>query len=321
MDIEYLIQLLENRLTILNNARVQSISAGDLDGLNKIDQEIFNVQNTIVQLRLTLQISNAATTANVPVADVVTSGVQVAQNSSTIPDNPTQPLTEYDISTYATDPLYIQKITDILQSMGSMDTSTQIDSYISSEAVGSPLDGQMILSLAQQYSVDTRLLVAILELESNFGTAGVAVYTLNPGNVGNTGTTTQTYSSWANGVSAVAQWLSNHKIITASTTDNGNTNTNNVSANASANTTDATTTTSDATVVLPSTSSDASTTPSVLDNATTTSTTTSDSILNASTTTPVSDIAPENSTTTSDTEATSTQAYGGVKKITVTHVV
>jgi hypothetical protein len=122
---------------------------------------------------------------------------------------------EYDISTYATDPLHEQKIADILGLMGAMNTPAEIDVYIDTEAISSPLTGQMILASAGQYAVDVRLMMAIMELDSRFGTAGVAVNTFNPGNVGNTGTATRTYGSWQEGVDAVAEWLGRHrKIVT-----------------------------------------------------------------------------------------------------------
>lgn len=69
----------------------------------------------------------------------------------------------------------------------------------------------MIFNAAQQYSVSTRLLVAMLELESRFGTAGVGANTFNPGNVGNTGSETRTYNSWQEGVDVVAAWLNRHR--------------------------------------------------------------------------------------------------------------
>jgi len=46
---------------------------------------------------------------------------------------------------------------------------------------------------------------------------GVAIRTLNPGNVGNDDSgQTHTYSSWNDGVDAVASWLNNHRINTPS---------------------------------------------------------------------------------------------------------
>ena len=210
MDIDYLIQLLNNKMIILTNARIQAFSNGDMPTINSIDTEILGVQNTIAQLNLVQQITNAAAASNSTPTDVIANGVTAIQNTPIIPDAPTAVLSFYDISTYASDPLYQQKISDILSLMPAMDSAAAIDAYISNEAIGSPLTGQIILSAAQQYNIDARLLMSILELESNFGTAGLAVTTQNPGNVGNTGSGTRTYNSWQDGVAAVAQWLSLH---------------------------------------------------------------------------------------------------------------
>ena len=210
MDIASLGQLMQNRINALNDAKVRSISVGDLEQINTIDKDLMETRNTLQQLSMISNIISAAEAANTTPAQVIASGSQAIQSSAALPENPTIALAMYDLSTYASDPLYLQKITDILSFMPVLDTPQALDAYIDSEAIGSPLNGQMILSAAQQYVIDTRVLVAILELESNFGTAGVAVSTLNPGNVGNTGSSTRTYYSWQDGVAAVAYWLSRH---------------------------------------------------------------------------------------------------------------
>jgi hypothetical protein len=211
MNVEYLIQLLENKLTALNNAKIQATNLGDLELIGKIDTDVLEVENTLSQLRLLVTMNAAVDNTNITLTEVMANGIEVAQNSSIIPDNATACMEEYDISTYAIDPLHEQKIADILQSMGSMTTEAEIDAYILKESIGSPLTGQMVLRAAQAYGVDVRLMMAIMELDSRFGTAGVAVDTLNPGNVGNTGTATKSYDSWEKGVDAVAVWLSRHR--------------------------------------------------------------------------------------------------------------
>lgn len=216
MNVEYLIQILENRLNFLAQAKDQAQITGDLERVNAVDIEILSVQDTLCKLRLLLDASQTAANVNASFSEVVTAGVEAVQNSPIIQDNAIMGLEEYDISTYASDPLYEQKIADILGEMGIMDTADQIDSYINNEAISSPVTGAMILEAAQKYSADPRLMMAIMELDSRFGTAGVGVYTLNPGNVGNTGVDTRTYDSWEEGVAAVAEWLSRHRKITAS---------------------------------------------------------------------------------------------------------
>lgn len=134
------------------------------------------------------------------------------QQNSMVSSEGSKCLADYDLSTYAADPMHVQKISIILSSMGPMTSVADIDIYLGQVVIGCPLTGQMIFNAASEYNVDCRLLMAIMELESRFGTLGVAVETLNPGNVGNTGTAKRTYSSWQAGVDAVASWLDKHRV-------------------------------------------------------------------------------------------------------------
>lgn len=211
MNVDYLIQLLNNRLGALNMAKDQAFMAGDLDRINVLSIEIEGVTDTLYKLNLLASINVAAVNSGSTDSAVVTAGVEAVQNIFVAVDNATGCMAEYDISTYATDPLHEQKIADILQLMGVMDSAGQIDVYIDSEAISSPVTGQMVIDATIKYNVDRRLTLAIMELDSRFGTAGVAVSTLNPGNVGNTGTSTKIYNSWTEGVDAVAEWLSRHR--------------------------------------------------------------------------------------------------------------
>ena len=204
--------MLQNKIAVLNNAKSQAFSIGDLERLNALDKDLLGTQNTIAQLNLLLTATQAANVSNLDVASVLTAGVQAAQAAASVPDAPTAVLSQYDISTYASDPAYIQKITDMLTQMPVFDNAVQIDTYISNEIVGSPITGQMVLDAVAKYAVDARLMVAIMELDSRLGTAGTGASTFNPGNVGNTGTSITTYASWADGVAAVAYWLSQHRI-------------------------------------------------------------------------------------------------------------
>ncbi len=202
---------MQNKVTILSNAKALAFSSGDLDRMNAIENDLLGTQNTLSQLQMLLDATRAANTSSLDVASVLSAGVQAAQAASAIPDAPTAVLADYDISTYAADPAYLQKITDMLTAMPNLDNTTQIDVYIDREVVGSPITGQMVVDATTKYAVDTRLTCAIMELDSRFGTAGVGAQTFNPGNVGNTGTSTQTYASWSDGVAAVAYWLSKHR--------------------------------------------------------------------------------------------------------------
>ena len=211
MDVSYLIQVLERKIIVLSNAKAQAFSVGDLDGLTTIEQELLSVQNTLVQLHLLADINQAAALANstptaVVAGAVSTAGVTVQGPSASAIIN------GFDISAYATDPLYEQKIQTILNALPLLRSVVEIDVYIQSVAAGSPVTGEMVLAATAKYGIDTDLLVAIMQNDSQFGTLGIGAATNNPGNVGNTGYATQSYPSWQEGVMAVAAWLDAHRI-------------------------------------------------------------------------------------------------------------
>lgn len=124
-------------------------------------------------------------------------------------------LGDYDITAYSADPLHEQKVSHILNNMPVLTTAAEVDEYIQKVAFNSPVTAAMILAAANVYKADYRLILALMQEESNFGTLGLAVSTMNPGNVGNTGTAIKYFASWQEGVMAVAEWLSRHKVATA----------------------------------------------------------------------------------------------------------
>lgn len=215
MNLDYLIQILQNKIMILNNAKNMAFANGDMDTMNSIDKQLFENQTTLSQLQLLLAATQAMNATSGDLSSIVTAGIAAAQSTANIPSDPSMVINGYDMTLYAADPLYEDKLRDMLSTMPVMDTATAIDSYIAQEVVGSPLTSAMIQTAASTYGVDTRLLMAIMELDSRFGTAGVGAKTNNPGNVGNTGSSTQTYASWDDGVAAVASWLNNHRAVVA----------------------------------------------------------------------------------------------------------
>ena len=199
MKIEDLIQLLNNRLREFKLSRDYARMSGDLERMNVADKEILALEDTLYKLNLLVDTSKSAAVKEAILAEVITDGSIAV-------------LGEYDITSYATDPNHEEKIMNILSKMGVMDTVEKIDKYIKSKALSSPVTGEMVMSAALAYVVDARLMMAMMELDSRFGTVGVAVSTLNPGNVGNDDDgNTRTYESWQEGVTAVAEWLSRHR--------------------------------------------------------------------------------------------------------------
>lgn len=211
MNIDYLIQLLTNRLTGLALAKDQAFSSGDLERINTVDAEILDVQNTLSKLRLVSNVEQAATVSSLTASQIVQRGIESIFTPSVI-NGSTEVMLKYNIVPYATDPYHEIKIQTILEKMGAMDSFDQIDTYLKKSTPDTPLTGLMVYSSATKYNVDARLMMAIMELDSRYGTQGLGARTFNPGNVGNNGFEERSYSSWEAGVDAVASWLNNHRI-------------------------------------------------------------------------------------------------------------
>ncbi len=124
----------------------------------------------------------------------------------------------YNIGPYATDSTHEVKVAGLynneLKNFSLSNPNTkQIDEYIQKYWKGSPITGDMILKAARSQTVDYRLMMAIMQQDSNFGTKGLGSITNNPGNVGNTDDGKKRYfSSWQEGVNAVAIWLNKYRV-------------------------------------------------------------------------------------------------------------
>jgi len=199
MKINDLIQLLNNRLREFKLSRDYARMSGDLGRMNTADKEVIALEDTLYQLNLLVDTSKSAAVREDILSEVITDGSVAV-------------LGEYDITPYATDPEHEEKIMNILSKMGVMNTAEKIDDYIKGKSLSSPVTGEMVTSAVSAYSVDARLTMAIMEQDSRFGTLGVAVRTLNPGNIGNDDDgNTRHYESWQEGVTAVAEWLNRHR--------------------------------------------------------------------------------------------------------------
>ena len=219
MDIPYLISLLQNKINYLNNARSSAAAVGDVSGVSSIDQDILTTQNTLAQLELLQQMNQAASNAGTTTSEIVSIGLYSLQNTVQGP-NAGAIINGYDISAYATDPQYESKIQTILAKQPQFASAMVIDTYIQGLYPGSPVTGAMVMAALVLYPVDVQLFMAIMELDSRFGTQGVGARTNNPGNIGNTGTATYSFPSWNDGVTGVAEWLNRHRAgaTTTSTT-------------------------------------------------------------------------------------------------------
>lgn len=118
-----------------------------------------------------------------------------------------------NITSYATDPQHEQKIASIVSKIPSNGTF-DYDKYIRSIAPKSPVTGNMITTASSTYGVDPRLVLAIIQNDSSFGTKGHGATNNNPGNIGQFDKlkgSVKGYPSMQEGVLAVAKWLASHK--------------------------------------------------------------------------------------------------------------
>src|SRR3989344_291560 len=199
MRINDLIKLLDNRLKEFQLSRDYARMRGDLARMNVAVKEVVALEDTLYQLNLLADTLKSAAVKEAVLRDVIIDGSVAV-------------LDEYDITSYATDPKHEEKVMDILSKMGVMDTAEGIEDYIRSKYSSSPVIGEMVMNASEAYAVDARLMMAIMEQDSRFGTVGKAVKTLNPGNVGNDDDgNIRTYESWQEGVTAVAEWLNRHR--------------------------------------------------------------------------------------------------------------
>jgi hypothetical protein len=214
MKIQDIFQLLQNRLHNFKLSRDYALMNGDLEKVNSVETEISTTQDTLYQLNLLLSASQTASNINKSVTDVVSSSAAISQNVTDVINTKNNGIINgYNITSYATDPLHEVKIAKILSGMPKLNNSHDIDKYIEDKAKNSPVTGEMILYAANKYAVDFRLMMAIMEQDSHFGTQGLAVQTTNPGNVGNDDAgNIRSYSSWQEGVNAVADWLTRRRV-------------------------------------------------------------------------------------------------------------
>lgn len=122
----------------------------------------------------------------------------------------------FDFKIYATNPDHIRLVrqyyTEIVvgtQSLSEQDKVVWCDKHIQSKSGGkSPLTYSMFNTAYGVTGVNPYVLMAECRGDSAFGTAGLAVPTLNPGNVGNNDAGQRWYfATWQDGVNAVGIFL------------------------------------------------------------------------------------------------------------------
>lgn len=125
---------------------------------------------------------------------------------------------EFNIRPYATDPRHESRIAGIIRNIGRFTSADEVDAYMKKRSIScsgkeTPLTGEMVMDAAEAHHVPPELIVAIMVQDSCLGTAGKGAWTKNPGNVGNTDDgKTKRFSSWNDGVHAVAAWLEKFRV-------------------------------------------------------------------------------------------------------------
>lgn len=121
-----------------------------------------------------------------------------------------------DIRKYATDPEHEVKVEKIHASLPEIATSTDAQKYIdtikSKYGHDIKVTGDMIYKAAKEYNVSMKLMIALMQNDSMFGTTGLGKKTNNPGNIANDDAGhKQYYPTMREGVRAVARQLSRYK--------------------------------------------------------------------------------------------------------------
>lgn len=158
--------------------------------------------------------------------DPKTGDIQTIQNVpagsliSAKPD-PSKIIANYDLTTYATDPQHGVKVSGVYTNLPDITDAASADAAIKKLNPNSPVSGADVMAAAQKYAVDPKLIISIMKVDSQLGTAGKGAKTFNPGNVGNTDSgATVNYGSWTKGVEAVAQNLSKRNLNLIPSTNN-----------------------------------------------------------------------------------------------------
>ncbi len=89
----------------------------------------------------------------------------------------------YDITSWAKDPAYTAKVTSIYDTMSEITDAADADAAIKSLSPDSPITGEMVMSAAQQYNVDPRLMLSMLQVESTMGVSNVTKLNNNPSGI------------------------------------------------------------------------------------------------------------------------------------------
>lgn len=124
---------------------------------------------------------------------------------------PARGVAGYNLATYNPNPEYASYVGKYYNNLTGIDSPQAANQYIQSKYPGAPVTGDMIWRAAAERGVDPKMLMSMFEIESRYGTLGLATKTRNPGNVGGDTPAPQWYApDWQRGVGFTADWLANH---------------------------------------------------------------------------------------------------------------
>ena len=175
---------------------------------------------------------NYLSTGKIDLTDNTNSGNGVVKSSSG---------NSYDMSTYASDPSYASSLQNLMSSIPTFTSGTDITNYIQKTQPNSPLTADNIMTAAYGNGINPEELTAVIQKESNLGTSNVAKVDNNPGGItwsksyqdshpdvtkGSARLTDEggnyvKFKSLQDGTNAVAQQLANRKTTATSQTSQG----------------------------------------------------------------------------------------------------
>lgn len=213
----------QNRASIINSLRVQAGNFADDLPQQKMTLQTFYQSNPDKQATIDKLIQAGKTDAEIETILGIGSGFNPPpstgkKGSLTVAPgnrNPSKVIGGYDFTNYATDPKWGNGVNTILSRMPAINNASDVSAYIAAKAPKSPLvkEADNIIKIARTQQIDPRLLLAIMEQESRFGTLGRAAYTFNPANVGNVDSgANRNWGSWSGGVQALANNI-NKRVI------------------------------------------------------------------------------------------------------------
>lgn len=123
-----------------------------------------------------------------------------------------EPDSDYNIVSYATARDHESKIAYIFDSLTKQGVNDLESIQEVLDAYNAPFTAEQILSSALKYDINPKMIMAMVQQDSSYGTKGKGKYSFNPGNIGNDDAGhIKNFGNWQAGLDAVADWLNKHR--------------------------------------------------------------------------------------------------------------